>query len=116
MKQFTNVFERIDLIQEAEGFFVAREVGNYLYLLDIPSGFSDPDEPEEIIASCQDWFVHMTYKNYPCTELAELIAGEYWPDTRNLADREKLARGLTARITEARQQFREYLPYISRML
>lgn len=112
MKQFTNVFERIDLIQEAEGFFVAREVGNYLFLR-IPGAF---EEADEAITVCQDWFVHTVEKSRPCQELAGEISEVYCPvadHARNWAD---LSRGVAQCITEARAQFREYLPYIVRML
>lgn len=123
MRSYKKLFERIDELEQAEQHHVARQVGRFLFAMDALDRLEDEDEA---IAICQDVFVHhLNTSTLPVDQqaIAAMAAMPALPD--NLTDEQKAAlKAETERMTyavaqtisHARQQFRQYLPYVTHLV
>lgn len=107
MNNYKMFFEQVDRIEEAEGHHVARQVGRFLGVIDLKRRFKDEDE---IIAMCQDVFVHMRTSALTVDAQArEVLVLACLHDTAG--EQERAAYAVAQVISHARQQFRQYLPH-----
>lgn len=113
MENHKSLFAAVDKIQEAEGHFVAREVGRYVFVRD----FGTFEEAEEAIALCQNIFVHQLDAARPVHELVDLVVKMCTSAHRNTyaVHQNKVNEcrdGIGYVIANARTTFRAYLPQL----